>query len=419
MIKRALKTAAGPVSVLTAMLLGAACESRTARNPGDNTPPSTPTSVSVFLDITDRVVSNPGVGEMGLLGLAFDPGYAASGAFYVNYTTGDAGPPRTRATRVSRFRVSPADRNRADPASETVLLEFPQPFDNHNGGQLAFGPDGYLYIATGDGGSGGDPLDNAQNLTSLLGKILRIDVRAAEVPYGIPPDNPFAGNTSGYRAEIYAYGLRNPWRFSFDPPTGRLWAGDVGQSDWEEIDLIVKGGNFGWDCREGAHPYTGPAGGPAAFCAGASGLIDPVWEYGHSAGNISVTGGYVYRGLTAASLRGAYLYGDFGTGRVWALTYDGVNPASNALVVDAPFLISSFGLDRDGEFYIMQWAAAGGIHRIDQTQLSAGVYSYSLTRVFDIYSPAYGTDLQHAGDGTNRLFAAELPGVIRVLTPGT
>jgi len=404
--------------VAAAVLLGGTCESGSSGgNGGDGgTPPSTPATVAVFLDITSRVASSSGGGELGLLGLAFDPGYAANGLFYVNYTTGGGG---SRSTRVSRFSVSAADRNRADPASETVLLEFSQPFDNHNGGQLAFGPDGYLYIATGDGGFGGDPMDNAQNLSNLLGKILRLDVHRAAVPYGIPPDNPFASNSSGFRPEIFAYGLRNPWRFSFDPPTGRIWAGDVGQASWEEIDLIVRGGNYGWDCREGAHVYTGPVGGPAAACAGPLNLVEPVWEYGHTGGNISVTGGYVYRGASASSLTGAYIYADFGSGRIWALRYDGSSPGSNTLVVDAPFGISSFGRDRDGELLVLQYDAAGGLYRIDQTSTGSGAFSYSLTRVYDTYSPALATDLQQPGDGTNRLFILEQAGVIRVLTPGT
>jgi hypothetical protein len=397
-----------------------ACESNTQPPPGDGPPPPpTPDTVSVFLDLTARVASNPGSGEMGLLGLAFHPLYGTNGYFYVYYTAGAAGPPRTRVSRLSRFQVSAADRNQADPGSETILLELTQPFDNHNGGQIAFGLDGYLYIATGDGGSGGDPLDNAQNLKTLLGKILRIDVDSAGGSYGIPPDNPFAGNTSGYREEIYAYGLRNPWRFSFDAATARMWAGDVGQALWEEIDIIESGRNYGWDCREGAHVYTGPPGGPGAGCPAAVGLVDPVWEYAHGSGNISVTGGFAYRGPTVTSLTGSYVYADFGSGRIWALTYDGVNLPTNALVVDAPFSISSFGVDRNSELYIMQYGSIGGIHRLGQSQVQPGIYTYSLTRMFDLYSPKHGVDLQHPQDGSSRLFVVEQAGLIRVITPGT
>lgn len=406
--------------VMLLLLVHIACEKNSQNPPADGLPPPpTPDRVSVFLDISARVASNPGGGELGLLGLAFHPQYQTNGYFYVNYTAGSAGAPRTRSTRVSRFQVSPTDPDKADPASETILLEFPQPFDNHNGGQLAFGPDGYLYIATGDGGSGGDPLDNAQNLTSLLGKILRIDVDSASAPYGIPPDNPFAGNARGYREEIFASGLRNPWRLSFDQPTGRIWVADVGQATWEEVDVIQSGRNYGWDCREGGHAYTGPPGGPSTACASAVDLVDPVWEYRHETGNISVTGGYVYRGPTVATLTGRYIYADFGSGRVWALSYDGVNPPLNAQIVDAPFFISSFGLDRNGELFVVQYGASGGIHRLVQTFVSPGVYTYSLSRVFDIYTPAHAVDLQHSGDATGRLFVVEQAGIIRVITPGT
>jgi hypothetical protein len=385
----------------------------------DPGPPSTPGTVSVFLDIAARVASSPGGGELGLLGLAFHPEYKTNGTFFVNYTTGSSGTPRTRATRVSRFRVSGSNRDQADAGSETILLEFSQPFDNHNGGQLAFGPDGYLYITTGDGGSGGDPLGNGQNLKTVLGKILRIDVNPAAGLYGIPSSNPFAGNASGFREEIFAYGLRNPWRLSFDPPTGRIWAADVGQGTWEEIDLIVSGGNYGWDCREGAHAYTGPPGGPAAACASATSLIDPVWEYSHEAGDYSITGGYVYRGPTVTSLSGRYIYADYGSGRVWALDYGGSVPAVNTLVVDAPFLISSFGRDEANELYLLEYGSGGGIHRLVQTPVSSGGHAYSLERAFAAYSPAYAVDLQNAGDGTGRMFGVEQTGIIRVINPGS
>lgn len=404
--------------VLSAGLMifaSASCETGSP-NPG---PPSTPGTVSVFLDISARVASSPGGGELGLLGLAFHPQYETNGTFYVNYTNGSGGTPRTRVTRVSRFRVSGANRDQADPGSETILLEFPQPFDNHNGGQLAFGPDGYLYITTGDGGSGGDPQGNAQNLNTLLGKILRIDVNPASGLYGIPASNPFASNTKGFRKEIFAYGLRNPWRMSFDPPSGRIWAADVGQGTWEEIDLIVSGGNYGWDCREGAHVYSGPPGGPSQACASAVDLIDPVWEYSHGAGDISITGGYVYRGPTITSLRGRYVYADYGSGRVWALDTSGTGPAANSLLLDAPFSISSFGLDEKNELYVLEYSSGGGIHRLVQTSKSSGGYTYSLERAFAACSPAYAVGLQNAGDGTGRVFVLEQTGVIRVINPGT
>ncbi|MCI0527719.1 MAG: PQQ-dependent sugar dehydrogenase, partial [Nitrospira sp.] len=228
------------------------------------------TSAKVFLDISDRVISGD---ELGLLGLAFHPNYESNGYFYVNYTT-----PNPLRSIIARYRVSSIDPDVADKNSELILLQINQPFSNHNGGQLAFGPDGYLYIALGDGGSGGDPQDNAQNRSVLLGKILRIDVNTpSDSPsYVIPRDNPFAGNTSGFKEEIYAYGLRNPWRFSFDLITGRLWAGDVGQGLWEEIDLIEKGKNYGWRMMEGNHCFD-----PPTNC-NTSGLTPPIWEYGHN-----------------------------------------------------------------------------------------------------------------------------------------
>jgi glucose/arabinose dehydrogenase len=395
-----------------ALLAFAACEDDPQAPPSNgngNGPPPLPDSVLVFLDITARVAATPGFGELGLLGLAFHPKYETNGQFFVYYTAGGSG---SRVSRVSRFRVSALDPNAADPGSESVILEFSQPFDNHNAGQIAFGADDYLYIATGDGGSGGDPQDNAQDRTNLLGKILRIDVDSG-TPYAIPLDNPFEGNTDGYREEIYAYGLRNPWRFSFDPPTGRLWVGDVGQLTWEEIDVVESGMNYGWDCREGAHDYSGPPGGPSADCATATGLVDPVWEYGRASGN-SVTGGYVYRGDSLTSVEGKYVFADYGSGRIWALSYDGVNPSANELLFDAPFLISTFGIDKDSELYLIQYAASGRLHRIEQTEVGPGTYTYALAHVFADYVPDYGVDLQHAGDGTARLFAVEQAGRIVV-----
>ncbi len=292
------------------------------------------TASSVFLDIRSRVISG---GELGLLGLAFDPDYATNGFCYVYYSV--AAPLRTRLSRLSE---SAQDPNAADPASEIVVLEIDQPFSNHNGGQIAFGPDGYLYVAVGDGGGGGDPQGNGQNLATLLGKILRIDV--GELPYGIPPDNPFAGNTQGYREEIYAYGLRNPWRFSFDPVTGWLWAGDVGQNAYEEIDIIENGKNYGWNVMEANHCY------PAPPCD-ANGLVLPVWEYAHDVGQ-SVTGGYVYRGAKIPDLVGAYIYADYVTGVIWSLRYDGQGAPSDELIGDTDLNISSFGVDKESEIYI-------------------------------------------------------------------
>jgi glucose/arabinose dehydrogenase len=303
----------------------------------------------VFLDITDRV--NRGGSEEGLLGFAFDPRYRDNGYFYVYYSA--AGP---RRSVVSRFRVDQNNHDVAAPRSEAIILEVEQPFSNHNGGQLAFGPDGYLYIGLGDGGGAGDPQGNGQNLGTLLGSILRIDVSGlpATGGYRIPVDNPFAG-AAGARGEIWAFGLRNPWRFSFDIQTGLLWAGDVGQNRWEEVDIIAKGGNYGWNVMEGFHCYS-----PTAGCD-QSGLTLPVVQYDHAQG-CSVTGGYVYRGDGIPSLRGHYIYGDYCSGSIWALDYLDGAVKRNALLVKSGLNIASFGEDRAGHLYIL--SRDGGIYTL-------------------------------------------------------
>jgi glucose/arabinose dehydrogenase len=291
-----------------------------------------------FLDITDRVGSS--ANEQGLLGLAFHPGYAQNGYFFVNYTD------RNGDTVISRFQVS-GDPNFSDPSSEMKLLGINQPYRNHNGGGLAFGPDDYLYAGLGDGGSAGDPLGNGQKLTTLLGKILRLDVDSTE-PYAIPADNPFG-------TEIWAYGLRNPWRISFDTATGDLYIADVGQNAWEEINFLPAGSpggaNFGWNYREGTQPYEGSA---------PDGLIDPVAEYSHSEGGCSVTGGYVYRG-SMPEWNGIYLYGDYCTGFIWGLINSGSGWQAQ-LLFDTDVNITSFGQDESGEVYIV--ADSGGIYRL-------------------------------------------------------
>jgi glucose/arabinose dehydrogenase len=291
-----------------------------------------------FLDITDRVGSSGN--EQGLLGLTFHPQYAENGRFFVNYTdtNGD--------TVIARYQVT-GDPNLADPNSEAQLLTVDQPYRNHNGGVLVFGPDGYLYAGLGDGGSAGDPQGNAQNTNTLLGSILRIDVDSAETS-AIPPDNPF-GN------EVWAYGLRNPWRMSFDQQTGDLYIGDVGQGNWEEIDYLPAGSpggaNFGWDHREGAHEFEG--GGPPD-------MIDPVAEYSHPEGGCSVTGGYVYRGAMP-EWNGIYLYGDYCTGLIWGLIHvDGTFQEQQ--LFDLDFTLTSFGQDEAGEVYIV--SDSGGIYRL-------------------------------------------------------
>jgi len=295
-----------------------------------------------FLDIQSQV--RPG-GELGLLGLAFHPNFRDNGRLFVNYTRNGPG---GLETVISEFRVSSGNPNVAIRESERILLTFPQPFTNHNGGMLAFGPDGFLYIATGDGGSGGDPLGNGQSLNTLLGKILRIDVDST-APYGIPADNPFLDKPG--RDEIFAYGLRNPWRFSFDRATGRLFAGDVGQDRYEEIDIIVKGANYGWNIMEGAHCFS-----PAANCNTQS-LTFPILEYGHDLGS-SVTGGYVYRGNAIPSLAGKYLYADFGSGILWALSELSNGQWRNEELLRTGGNISSFGEDEQGELYVADYGGS-------------------------------------------------------------
>lgn len=296
-------------------------------------------SKKTFLDIRTKVEDSGN--EEGLLGLAFHPQYKTNGYFYVNYTASN--PDRTV---ISRFKVSATNPDAADPASEVVLLTFNQPYSNHNGGQVSFGPDSYLYIGVGDGGSGGDPKGHGQNLKTLLGSILRIDVNKQDngKKYAIPTDNPFAGNKSGYQEEIYAYGLRNPWRLSFDPVTKKLWTGDVGQNAYEEIDIIEKGGNYGWNIMEGKHCFE-----PRNNCP-QQGLKLPVCEYPRKDG-ISVTGGFVYRGPSLPALTGKYIYADYGSGKIWSLDASTASPR-NALLTESNLNIASFGVDPKNELYI-------------------------------------------------------------------
>jgi glucose/arabinose dehydrogenase len=299
---------------------------------------------TVFLDIGDRVLSG---GERGLLGLAFHPRFASNRRFIVNYTR-----PPDGATVIAEYRASAVDADVAD-RTERVLLVIPQPFPNHNGGMVEFGPDGFLYIALGDGGSANDPDNRAQDVSQLLGKILRIDVdtEAAGVPYASLPDNPFAGPSPG-RDEIYALGLRNPFRFSFDRATGDLYTADVGQHAVEEIDIVVRGGNYGWRIWEG----TRCTGTDAAECDPA-GFLFPVAQYGHSAGRCSVIGGYVYRGTRSTLPPATYIYGDLCSGEVF-----GWRDGTSSILLQTGLPISSFGEDEAGELYIVN--LDGGVHRI-------------------------------------------------------
>lgn len=298
---------------------------------------------TTFLDISSNLVNRD---ELGLLGLVFHPNYRSNGLFYVMYTSS------SDLAVVSSFQVSSSNPDVADASSETILLRIPQPFTNHNGGQLAFGPDGYLYIAAGDGGSGGDPQGNAQNLTNLLGKILRIDVDRTEngLEYAIPSDNPFVSSRSS-RHEIYAYGLRNPWRFSFDVQSNVLWAGDVGQNVIEEIDVIESGANYGWNTFEGTQCFN------SATCD-TNGFVAPVFEYDQSANDRSITGGYVYRGQTLNSLQGLYIYGDFISGKIWGLSTNLGSTLTNQLLVESRLPISSFGTDSNNELYVCAFDGA-------------------------------------------------------------
>ena len=315
------------------------------------------TETKVFLDIQDRVQYDDRTNEEGFLGLAFHPKFKTTGEVFVYYT-----PSKEKMVNVvSRFRLSKEDPTKLDPASEEQLIRYTKrPFWNHDGGTVCFGPDGYLYIVHGDGGAGNDPFDNAQNLGVMFGKVLRIDVDRKEdgKNYGIPKDNPFVG-TKGALPEIWAYGLRNPWRMSFDRKTGQLWCADVGQNLFEEIDLIVKGGNYGWNRREGLHPFGGRRTGPQKE------FIEPIWEYNHDVGK-SMTGGTVYRGKQLPELEGYYLHADYVTSKIWALKYD---PKLGRVVANRPIKdpsrpVMSFGEDEEGEVYFMTMAPNGrGIYR--------------------------------------------------------
>jgi glucose/arabinose dehydrogenase len=319
--------------------------------------------MKTFLDIRERVKYDDAMNEEGFLGLAFHPKYKENGQFFVYYS--EKGDKNHHVTRISRFRVSKDDPNRADPDSEELVLQIKHPYWNHKGGTIVFGPDGYLYVGLGDGGARDDPHGNAQNPKALLGSILRIDIDKKDpgLEYAIPKDNPFAGQP-GKRGEIWAYGIRNVWRIAFDRETGTLWAGDVGQNLWEEIDIIERGGNYGWNIREGMHPFApnGPVG---------ARLIDPIWEYHHDVGK-SITGGHVYRGKLVPELQGAYLYADFVSGQIWALWYDAETKqvTANRTIVAKGLPVMSFGEDDAGEVYYV--TQDGGTYKFTSPKKTAG-----------------------------------------------
>lgn len=309
-------------------------------------------SGSTFLDISGRVNSG---GERGLLGIAFHPDFANNGEVFVSYTA-----PAPLTSVVSRFRSLDSNQT-LDPMSEEIILTVLQEQSNHNGGDIHFGPDGFLYIGLGDGGGGGDPNGNGQNTFSLLGSILRIDIDVVK-GYDIPIDNPFSANAKCVQGsgaapcpEIYAWGFRNPWRFSFDRATGDLWAGDVGQGAWEEVDRVELGENYGWNVREGAHCYP-----PGSSCSSA-GLVDPITEYDRGNGR-SITGGYVYRGSAIANLAGHYIFGDFASGRIWSVPANSPAGTTPTELADTSHPIAAFAEDLDGELYVVSYG--GTIHRI-------------------------------------------------------
>lgn len=296
---------------------------------------------ALFLDITKRVSDR--TNEEGLLGLAFPENFNTSQRFYVYYSAANP-----RRSVVSRFAVDQGNPDIADSSSEEIILEIGQPFSNHNGGQIAFGPDGYLYIGLGDGGSRSDPQGNGQDITTLLGSILRIDV--AQIPdgrnYTVPPSNPFV-DIPGAKGEIWAYGFRNPWRFSFDQKTGEMWVADVGQDAWEEVSLVLKGGNYGWNVLEGHACYK-----PRQGCSVPPDAAAPLIVYDHKEG-CSVTGGYVYRGSQFPNLVGTYIYGDFCSGTIWGFRDSTAETAENTVLAQTDLAITSFGQDVEGELYLV------------------------------------------------------------------
>jgi len=323
----------------------------------------------LFLDVRPQTAPWGKANEEGLLGLAFHPNFKENGEFFLCYSVKPEDDPSVRREHVSRFRVSGDDANKADPASEEVLITFEQPFENHNGGSITFGTDGYLYVGLGDGGSANDPLGNGQNLANLNGSVVRIDVDHKDegLAYAIPSDNPFV-DVEGARPEIFAYGFRNIWQISCDPETGHLWVGDVGQDLWEEVNIVERGGNYGWSIREGTQPFSGVVSDAAT--------IDPVWVYDHREGK-SITGGHVYHGSEIPAIADCYIFGDYVSGRVWALKLDPeTGTADNREISWNGLPVYGFGTDEDGEMYVTTASPTGqGVFRLvsDTSVVPAGI----------------------------------------------
>ncbi len=322
---------------------------------------STITTPKVFLNISDRVAQTGYT--PGLLGLAFHPNYINNRYFFVFYISNES---TLLRTIIARYTTSTVNPDSALKSSELIILSIPREIPVNNAGKLAFGPDNYLYMGVGYGGPGGDPENISQNRSLLLGKILRINIDSVSGGnnYSIPVTNPFYSNTQGYKEEIYTWGMRNPWKFSWDIPTNRMWASDPGQGDWEEIDIIQSGKNYGWRMWEGNSCYWGPC--------DTTGMTFPIWVYSHSNG-CTIVGGYVYRGTNMPGLVGKYIYADHCTGKIWALSWDGVNPAINQLLLTTGFLISSFGVDQNNNnIYVCQYstAGAGKIYKLNYIPLA-------------------------------------------------
>ena len=323
---------------------------------------------NTFLNITNKILTGS---ERGLLCMTFHPNYSSNRYFYVDYTRAGDG-----ATIVSRFTTMAGDPNKADSLSELILLTIPQPFSNHNGGCLMMGQDGFLYIGMGDGGSGGDPNNNAQNVNVLLGKILRIDVDnpSGGNNYGIPPTNPFAGG--GGAPEIFTVGMRNPWRFSQDPVTGTIYCADVGQDAWEEVDTLAVGKNYGWRCYEGNHTYN------TSGCGPIGNYTFPITEYQNVGSDISITGGYCYRGSRVPWLVGRYVYADYGSKKTWKLLLSGGTVSDNSIIGVAPSSVYSFGVDQNNELYIC--SANGLIYKLQDAVIGINGNSNELPAGFSL-----------------------------------